>query len=117
MLGEPPQVVIPKAFVVCQPVIDLSQWLGGEAIASLAPMPTLSDQPSVQQNTQVLRDGWPAHAEMARYVVDGALTLGQQVEHTPPHGMGNRPKDFRLCVIVHTNIIRKQILTHQEQAM
>ncbi len=116
MLGEPPQVVVPEAFVVGQPVVDLSQWLGGEAIASLAPMSALGDQSGIQQNTQVLRDRWPADAEVARDVIDGALTLGQEVEDAPPHGMGNRPKDFRLCVIVHTSIIRKQLLTYQAQA-
>jgi len=44
-------------------------------------MPLLGHETGIEQDSEVLRDGRPAHLEMSRKRVDGAGGLDEVVEH------------------------------------
>lgn len=107
VLAEGAQALPPETVVVRQPFLRLAERLRRQMIVALASVPTLGDQPRIQQNAQVLRDSRTAHAKVAREVVDRALSLGQQVENLAPYRMGNRRKDIWMRVVFHASMIRK----------
>src|SRR5262249_33866094 len=84
-----------------------------EAIAPLSAMPLLRHETGIQQDAQVLGDGWAANLELSRNRVDGTVGLDKEIEHPAPRGTASCPKDIRLTIGSHHHAvhIRKQTLT------
>src|SRR5262249_38367569 len=87
---------------------------GDEVVTALAAIALLRHQASIEQNAQMLRDGRPAHLEVARDRIDRAIFLSKEIEHLPPRGMANGPEDVRFAIGNHHEPnIRKTSLTRQ----
>ncbi len=115
MLLKTLQVVVPEPLVVCDPVPHGPEPLGGKAIAALPAVPLLGHETSIEQEVEVLGDGRAAHLEVSRNRVDGALALGEEIEHLAPRGMADRSKDFGFALSSYHSelIMRKELLTCQ----
>jgi hypothetical protein len=84
-------------------------------VTAFAAVPSLGYEARIEQYTEVLRDGRPAHLELSRHRVDRAVGLEKKIQHPATRGMANGPKDIRLAIDGHRHAvnIRKQILTRQ----
>src|SRR5262245_6209177 len=111
------EAVGPEPLVMREPVAHRAELLRDEAVAALAAVPLLGHQTGVEQDTEVLGDGWAAHREVSRNVADGALGFGEEVEHPATRRMADRSKDIGLALGSrhHAAIIRKQMLTCQDR--
>jgi hypothetical protein len=109
------EVDIPEPLVMCDPVTHRSESRRDEAIAPLSAMPLLRYETGIEQDAEVLGDGWAAHLEMSRNRVDGAVGLNEQIEHPAARGMANCPKDILFAIESehHAANICKQTLTSQ----
>ena len=112
---KPLEVVIPEPLLLRDPVPDRTEPRGDEAVAALSAMPLLRHETGIEQDAQVLGDGGPAHLEMSRNRVDGAVGLDEEIEHPATRGMANCPKDILLAIESHHHAvnIRKLTLTRQ----
>src|SRR5207253_2535275 len=110
---ETAEPVRPEALIVGKPVVDLRELFGHEAVPALAPLALLGDEPRVQQDAEVLRDGRAAHSKVAGNRVDRTVLLGQQIEDAAANRVADRREDLRSWVRRHTYSIGKQILTRQ----
>src|SRR5207302_5809697 len=108
-------MVVPEPLVMRDPVPHRTEPRGDEAIAPLPAMPPLRHETGIQQDAEVLGDGWAAHRELARNRVDRAVGLKEEIEHPATRGMADCPKDIRLAIGSHHHVanIRKQTLTRQ----
>src|SRR5262249_49069220 len=115
MILESLEVVIPEPLVVRDPVPHRTEPRGDEAIAALSAMPLLRHETGTKQDVEGLGDGWAAHLEMSRNRVNGAVALGEEIEHPATRGMANCPEDIRLAIGSHHHVanICKQTLTCQ----
>ena len=95
------------------PVAHRTEPGGDEAIAPLSAVPLLRHETGIKQDAEVLGDGWPAHLEMSRDRVDGAIGHDEEIEHPATRGMADSPKDILLAIGSHRHAvnIRKQTLT------
>ena len=109
------KAVVPELLVVRDPVPHRAESFGDEAVAALSAVPVLRHETGIEQDAEVLGDGWAAHLEMSRNRVDGAVGQGEEIEHPATRGMANCPKDIRLAIGSHDHAvnIRKQTLTCQ----
>jgi hypothetical protein len=100
---------------VCDPVPYLAESFRDEVVAAFAAVPLLCHETGIEQDAEVLGDGWAAHLEMSRNRVDGAVGLGEKIEHPATRGMANCAKDIRLAIGSHHHVanIRKKTLTRQ----
>ena len=117
MLLKPLEVVIPEPLVVRDPVPHRTEPRGDEAIAALSAMPLLGHETGIEQDAEVLENGWAAHLEMSRNRVNGAVGLDEEIEHPATRGMANCPKDIRLAIGRHhhaVNIVRKHLRVKSE---
>lgn len=98
-----------------EPVPHGGQTFGDEVVAAFAAVPLLGHQTGVKQDAEVLGDRRAAHLKVARNRVDGAIGFRQQVEHMPPRGMADGPKDVWRAIgsSDHATNIGKQYLTRQ----
>src|SRR5262245_6029119 len=97
------------------PVPNWAESFGDETVAPLSAMPLLRHETGIEQDAEVLRDGRPAHLEMSRNRVDGAVGLDEEIEHPATRGMANCAIDILLAIESHNHAvtIRKQTLTCQ----
>src|SRR5438552_2598587 len=97
------------------PVPYRAESFGDEVVTPLSAMPMLCHEPGIEQNTEVLRDGRPAHLEMSRNRVDGTVGLDKETEHPATRRMANCPKNIRLASGSHDHAVnlRKENLTRQ----
>ena len=95
------------------PLPHRAESFGDEVVAPLSAMPLLRHETGIEQDAQVLGDGGPAHLEMSRNRVDGAVGLDEEIEHPATRGMANCPKDIWLRIWSHHQVanVRKQVLT------
>jgi hypothetical protein len=70
-------------------------------------MPLLRHETGIEQDAEVLGDGWAAHLEMSCNRVYGALGLKEEIEHPATRGMANCPKDIRLAIGSHQHESRR----------
>jgi hypothetical protein len=98
MLLKPLEVVIPEPLVARDLVPNEAEPRGDEAIAALSAMPLLGHETGIEQDAEVLGDGRAAHLEMTRNRVDGAVGLGEEIEHPAPRGMADHSKDIGLAM-------------------
>jgi hypothetical protein len=68
-------------------------------------MPLLGHETGIEQDAQMLRNGRAAHGEVPRKRVDRAVGLDQEIEHPPPRGVANGPKDVRLGIGKHHHAV------------
>ena len=73
------QVFIPEPLIVRHPVPYRPELRRDEAIAAFSTMPLLGHEAGIEQDAEVLRDGRPAHLEMFRKRVDGAVGLEEEI--------------------------------------
>ena len=108
-------MVIPEPLVMRNPVPHRTEPRGDEAIAALSAMPLLRHETGIEQDAEVLGDGWAAHLEMSRNRVNGVVGLDKEIEHPATRGMANCAKDIRFAIGGHHHVdnIRKQTLTRQ----
>src|SRR5262245_2951066 len=111
------EVFIPEPLIVRHPVPYGPELRRDEAIAAFSTMPLLGHETGVEQDTEVLGDGRAAHLEMTRNRVDGAVGLGEEIEHPASRRMADRSKHVGLAMRsrYHAAIIRKQMLTCQDR--
>src|SRR5262249_19752390 len=97
------------------PVAHRAESFGDETVATLPAVSPLGYKSGIEQDAEVLRNGRPAHLEMSRNRVDGAVGLEEEIEHPATRGMANCPKDIRLAIGSHHHAlnIRKENLTCQ----
>src|SRR5438477_5734904 len=103
------EVFIPEPLVMRDPVPHRTEPRGDEAIAPLSAMPLLRHEAGIEQDAEVLGDGWAAHLEMSRNRVDGAVGLDKEIQHPAPRGMADCTKDTWRAIGSHYHIanIRK----------
>jgi len=95
------------------PVPHRAESFGDKAVAAFAAVPLLGHETGIEQDAEVLGDGWAAHLEMSRNRVDGAIGLDEEIEHPATRGMANCPKNIRLAIGSHHHAvhIRQHALT------
>jgi len=59
-------------------------------------MSLVSDEASIEQNAQVLRNRWAAHLEIRCDRVHGTVAVGEQVEHAPARRVTDRSENSGL---------------------
>src|SRR5262249_24209878 len=109
------EVVVPEPLVVRDPVPYWAESFGDEVVAPLSAMPLLGHETGIDQDAEVLGDGWAAHLEMSRNRVDGTVGLDKEIEHPATRWIADRPKDILLVIGSHHHAvnIRKKTLTCQ----
>jgi hypothetical protein len=70
---------------------------GDETIAALSAMPLPRHETGINQDAEVLGDGWAAHLDSSRDRVGGAVGLDEEIEHPATRGMTNGTKVIRLA--------------------
>ena len=112
---KPLEVVIPELLVMRNPLPHRTEPRGDEMIAPFSAMPLLRHESSIKKDAEVLRDRRPAHLEMSRKRVDGAIGLEEEIQHPATRGMANGPKDILFAIGSHHHAvnIRKEKLTCQ----
>jgi hypothetical protein len=58
-------------------------------------MPVLRYETGIEQDAEVLGEGWTAHLELSRNRVHGAVGLDKEIQHPATRKMANGPKDIR----------------------
>ena len=61
------------------PVPHRTEPRGDEAIAPLSAMQLLRHETGIKQDAEMLGDGWPAHLELSRKRVNGAVGLEEEI--------------------------------------
>ena len=117
MLLKSLQVIIPEPLLVRHPVPYGPKLRRDEAVAAFSAMPLLGHETGIEQDAEVLGDGWAAHLEMSRNRVDGAFGLDEDVEHPAPRRMADCCEDIGLAFGNHHHAanIRKRLLTCQAE--
>src|SRR5262249_39621244 len=97
------------------PIAHRAESFGDETVATLPAVSPLGYKSGIEQDAEVLRNGRPAHLEMSRNRVDGAVGLDQEIEHPATRGMADRSEHIGLAIGSHHHvaIIRKKTLTRQ----
>src|SRR5207302_9891772 len=91
-------MVVPEPLVMRDPVPHRTEPRGDEAIVPLSAMALLRHETGSKQDAEVLGDGRPAHLELSRNRVDGAVGLEEEIQHPATRGMADGPKDIRLAI-------------------
>lgn len=112
------QPVVPKAFVLREPISNRTQAFGDDLVATFPAVTFLRQEASLQQDTEVLRDGGAAHLEVLGHGVYRMVGLSKEVEHLAARGMTNRSENvgFALGTGHHPSSMRKEPLTCQDEA-
>src|SRR5439155_23164068 len=81
MLLKSLSAFIPEPLIVRHPVPYGPELRRDEAIAAFSTMPLLGHEAGIEQDAEVLRDGWAAHLEMSRKRIDvqPPLESGQEL--------------------------------------
>jgi hypothetical protein len=98
MIRKPLEVVIPEPLVVREPVPHRTEPRGDEALAALSAMPLCRHETGIEQDAEVLGDGWAAHLEASRNRVHGAVGQGEQIQYPASRRMTDCPKDSLLAI-------------------
>jgi hypothetical protein len=110
------EVLVPKPFVFRDPVPYFAESFGDKMVAALASVPLFGHEASIEEDAKVLGNCRPAHLEMPRNHVDGAVGPGEQIEHLPPRRMADCCENVgRAIGSHHAANIRKQLLTCQAE--
>src|SRR4051812_6148450 len=72
-----------------EPLIELLQWFGVDAVHAILCFRARLDEACFTQHSQMLRDGGLRHAERALELPDGAVGRRQQAEDGPPARFGD----------------------------
>jgi hypothetical protein len=78
----------PKLAIGRQPVVELYEWLGPNAIQAALRLRARLDQPRVFEDAEVLRDSWLTEADAVDEFADGSFPLAEQVEDLKPPRLG-----------------------------
>jgi hypothetical protein len=78
----------PVPTIRLEPVGDFPQRLCPQSVPASLAVAAKRDQSRLPQDLQVLGDSWLAELEVCDELVDGALTLTQQIEDPTPRGIG-----------------------------
>lgn len=101
MLLKPLEMVVPEPFIMYEPIPHRPKPRGHETVATLPAATLLGHKSGIEQDAQMLRDGWATHLEVSRDRVDRAVGLEKEIEHAAPRGMTNCAKNIRLAIRNH----------------
>jgi hypothetical protein len=73
------EVLAPQAAVRREPIIELGQWLGADAVEAALRVGTRLDQASVLQHPQVLGDGGLTEAQPIYELAHGSLAVPEDL--------------------------------------
>jgi hypothetical protein len=82
------QARCPEPAVGPQPVIELRQWLGPDAVEPTLSVRTRLDQSRLPEHPKMLRHGRLAQMELIHELSYGSLTIAEKVEDCLPAGLG-----------------------------
>ena len=82
----------PEAAELCEPLVDLLERLGTQAIESALRVNRGLDEAGVAKNAQVLGDHWLRHAQLTLDLAHRLFRCHQQTQDGAPVGLGN---DFK----------------------
>ena len=88
MLFEAIQVGAPQASIGGQPVVELCERLGADAVQAALRIRAGLDEAGVLENPEVLGDGGLAEPEAINELANGPLALAEQIQDREPPALG-----------------------------
>src|SRR5215510_16231303 len=83
----------PQRFVIAQPGVHRAKRFGVQLADTGGTAFTGDHEAGRTQQSQVLRDRWPALTEVRGQIADAAPSVAQQSKDLAPRGIGDGPKD------------------------
>ena len=90
------EAVVPHPSIGFEPVVDLDERLGTDAVEASLAVRSYADQSGVTEDAQVLRDGRLAEGQALDQGVNRLLTVAQLVEDVTTARLGAMPNSPKI---------------------
>lgn len=102
------EALLPERSVTREPVIDLGQRLGPQAVHPSLRVLAHIDQPSLTEHPQVPRDSWASDGQQTSQLAGAGLSFAQSLQNPPSAGIGERMQQS-----IHTPNVPNRVCNRQ----